>query len=207
MMPPVRTRAAGVLKAAALGYLLGTLPSADIAARLASGGHVDLRVHGSGNPGGANAKQVLGSKWGYAVMAADIGKGGIASIAGAALGGGLGAHVAGTASVLGHCFPVWNGFRGGKGVACSVGQAAITFPAYFPVDLGVAALTSKGPFKSRAFAATTVASTTWVAAAFLWWRKGWPNLWGPKPTIALPAAAAASSAVIMYKFAKARTPS
>ena len=188
------------------GYLLGTIPSADVAARLATGGKVDLRATGSGNPGGANAVKVLGPAWGYGVMAADISKGALACRLGHRLGGGTAAHVAGTASVIGHCFPVWNGFRGGKGVGCSVGQCLATFPAYFPIDLGVAALTSTRRWRSRSYAATAIASLTWVLGGLLWWRKGWSNLWGPAPTPALPAAAAASSAVIIYKFATARIP-
>jgi glycerol-3-phosphate acyltransferase PlsY len=194
------------LLAAVIGYLLGTVPSADIAARLATGGKVDLRAAGSGNPGGANAVKVLGPKWGYGVMAADISKGALACSLGRRVGGGTAAHVAGTASVIGHCFPVWNGFRGGKGVGCSVGQCLVTFPAYFPVDLGVAALTSTRRWRSRSYAATAVASATWVVGGVLWWRKGWSNLWGPSPTAALPTAAAASSAVIIYKFASAKVP-
>ena len=162
---------------------------------------------GSGNPGAANAIGVLGSRWGYGVMVADIAKGAIASVVGRRVAGGTGAHVAGTAAVCGHCFPVWSGFRGGKGVATSVGQCAATFPAYFPIDVGVAAATAASPrWKRRAFAATTVASATWVTAGLLWWRKGWSNLWGPEPTAALPAAAVASSAVILYKFATAPAP-
>ena len=192
--------------AAALGYLFGTLPSADVATRLATGGAVDLRTAGSGNPGATNASAVLGNRWGYAVLAADIAKGALACTAGRAIAGDSGTHVAGTASVVGHCFPVWNGFRGGKGVACSVGQCAMTFPAYFPIDLGVAALTAAGPWRQRALAATAVASVAWVAGGVVWWRRGWHNLWGPSPTGALPLAAAASSAVILYKFASARRP-
>ena len=194
------------LGAAALGYLFGTLPSADVATRLATGGTVDLRAAGSGNPGATNASALLGKRWGYTVLGADIAKGALACTAGRTLAGDLGTHVGGTAAVIGHCFPVWNGFRGGKGVACSVGQCAMTFPAYFPIDLGVAALTAAGPWRSRAFAATAVASAAWIAGGALWWRRGWSNLWGPAPTVALPLAAATSSAVILYKFASARRP-
>jgi len=192
--------------AAALGYLLGTVPCADVATRLATGGTVDLRTIGSGNPGAINASAVLGKRWGYSVLAADIAKGALACVAGRAVAGDAGMHVGGTASVIGHCFPVWNGFRGGKGVACSVGQVGMTFPAYFPIDLGIAALTGAGPWRRRAFAATTIASAAWIAGGLVWWRRGWPNLWGPRPTGALPLAAAASSAVILYKFASAETP-
>jgi glycerol-3-phosphate acyltransferase PlsY len=106
-------------------------------------------------------------------------------------------------SVIGHCFPVWNGFRGGKGVACSVGQCLATFPAYFPIDLGVAAITSTRRWRSRSYAATAAASVTWVLGSLLWWRRGWRNGWGPQPDRDLVLAAAASSAVILYKFATA----
>lgn len=193
-------RAAG---AATVGYLFGTVPSADIAARVASGGTIDLRETGSGNPGGANAANVLGKKWGYGVMAADIAKAAAASRIGGRLAGPTGAHVAGAASVIGHCLPVWNGFRGGKGVACGVGQSLATFPAYFPANLALAAATGTRRWRSKAFAATAISSAAWVAGALVWWRRRWPNLWGPAPTAALPAAAAVSSAVILYRFASA----
>ena len=191
------------MAAATAGYLLGTVPSADVAARIATGGAVDLRTAGSGNPGGANAVKVLGKSWGYGVMAADIAKATAACGLGRRLAGSRGAHVAGTMSVIGHCFPVWNGFRGGKGVACSVGQCLATFPAYFPIDLGVAALTSTRRWRSRSYAATAAASVTWVLGALLWWRRGWRNGWGPRPDRDLVVAAATSSAVILYKFASA----
>lgn len=192
--------------AAGSGYLAGTIPSADLAARWATGGNVDLRQAGSGNPGGANAGAVLGARWGYAVMAADIAKGAAACRVGGRLGGATGAHVGGTAAVAGHCFPLWSGFRGGKGVACSVGQCLATFPAYFPLDIAVATLTATGPWRRRAFAATAVASTTWVLAGLLWWRRRLPNAWGPEPGPGLSLAAAASSGLVLYRFATARRP-
>jgi glycerol-3-phosphate acyltransferase PlsY len=198
-------RLARLVGAAGTGYLLGTIPSADIVARLATGGRTDLRATGSGNPGAANAMRVIGTKWGLVVMAADIGKGAAASALGRRTAGGCGSHVGGSAAVVGHCFPVWTGFRGGKGVAAGVGQCAVTFPAYFGVDLGVAALCASRPrWRQRAFASTVVASVAWILAAVLWWRKGWPNWWGPAPTAALPLAAATSSAVIIYRFATAQ---
>jgi len=195
-------------RAATLGYVLGTLPSAGTVARVVSRGRVDLRRSGSGNPGAMNAIRLLGPKAGYIVMAADIGKGALASTVGRAVAGPIGAHVGGTAAVVGHCFPVWNGFKGGKGVAASVGQCLATFPAYAPIDLGVAAVTAAVPWwKQRAYAATAVASLAWVAGGFVWWRKRLPNLWGPRPSAALPLASAVSSAVILYKFAAAKAPS
>lgn len=190
--------------AVALGYLLGTVPSADVAARLAGGS--DLRAAGTGNPGAANAIAVLGPTWGYGVMVADITKAASACVVARRIAGPTAAHLAGTAAVVGHCFPVWNGFRGGKGVAASVGQCLATFPAYFPVDLAVAAVTSTRRWRRRAYAATVVSAFGWMAAGVVWWRLGWPNAWGPPPSAALPLAAAASSAVIIFKFATARSP-
>ncbi|MEZ5209472.1 MAG: glycerol-3-phosphate acyltransferase, partial [Acidimicrobiales bacterium] len=140
--------------AVAAGYLLGTTPVADLVARRLSGGAVDLRRSGSGNPGTANAAQVLGARAGALVLAGDVAKGAAACAVGAVVAGPVGAHVAGTASVVGHCYPVWTGFRGGKGVAASVGQCLATFPAYFPIDAAVAVATAAVPgWRRRAFAA------------------------------------------------------
>ena len=88
-----RTGPAGLAGAALAGYLLGTLPSADVAARLAATGS-ELRAEGTGNPGGANALVVLGKAWGYGVMGADIAKGAAACAVGRRLGGSAGAHLA-----------------------------------------------------------------------------------------------------------------
>ena len=191
-----------LLAAATTGYALGTIPSADVAARLATRGATDLRDAGSGNPGAVNAMAVLGKGWGYGVLIADVTKGAAACATGRRLAGAVGAHVGGTAAVVGHCLPVWNGFRGGKGVAASAGQCLATFPAYFPIDLGVALATAR--WRRQALAATVAASVTWVGAGVVWWRRGWPNLWGPQPSAALPLAAVATSGVILSRFMVAR---
>ena len=190
--------------AATAGYLVGAAPSADVAARLATKGATDIRTVGTGNPGAANVGAVLGKKWGYGVLIADISKGAAAAFLGRRIAGPLGAHVGGTAAVVGHCFPVWNGFRGGKGAATSSGQCFATFPAYFPIDLGVAYAIAK--WRQRPFPATVVASVLWVAACTAAWRRGWRNGWGPTPTAALPTAAALSSSVILYRFWAAARP-
>ena len=192
------------LASAVAGYLIGTIPCADTAARLATGGATDLRGTGTGNPGAVNAMALLGRAWGGGILAADAAKGAIACGVGRRLAGPAGAHLAGTAALIGHCFPVWNGFQGGKGVAVSLGHCIATFPPYVPVDLGVA--WGVGRWTGRTFPGTAVASATWVLAGLLWWRKGWSTIWGPAPTAALPISAAASSAVIVYKFVTARGP-
>jgi acyl phosphate:glycerol-3-phosphate acyltransferase len=190
--------------AIAAGYLLGTFPTADLVARRWSRGTLDLRSTGSGNPGTANATAVLGTRAGATVLAGDITKGAAAAALGRAFAGPIGAHAGGTAAVIGHCFPVWTGFRGGKGVAASIGQCLATFPAYFPIDAAVGVATAAMPWwRRRAFGATTVSSVCWVLGGVVWWRKGWPNGWGPRPSAALPVASAISSLVIAQRFVAA----
>lgn len=189
--------------AIALGYLLGTLPTAAGVARLASGGTVDLRAEGSGNPGATNAIGLLGKRAGAVVLVGDVGKGAAACVIGGAIGGPAGAHLAGSAAVAGHCYPVWNGFDGGKGVAAGVGQCLVISPAAFPLAGGVAVAVSRSGLSQRAFVATLTSSVCWVGTAAVWWRRGLRNRWGPRPTVALPVAAAVSSAIIVKRFVDA----
>lgn len=199
-MTPVN-RVKRVSSAIGVGYLVGTFPTADLVARRAAGGGVDLRATGSGNPGSANALDVLGAKAGATVLAGDIGKGAAACAIGALVAGPVGAHLAGTSAVIGHCYPVWTGFRGGKGVATSVGQCLATFPAYFPVDVAVAVVTASIPtWKQRAFATTVASCACWVVGGVVWWARGTRNLWGPRPGAMLPLASAVSSAIIVRRF-------
>ena len=193
------TRTARHVAIAGVGYALGTVPSADLASRLFAGD--DPRTAGSGNPGAANVASVIGPAAGFVVLFADIAKGATAGRFGLRWGGAAGADLASTAAVVGHCYPVWSGFRGGKGVATSVGQVLATLPAYFPIDVGVAVATSAFPWwRQRAFAATMSASSAWVVGALVWWRRGLPNAWGPTPGPTLPLAALVSSAVICRRF-------
>lgn len=201
------TTAFRLAAAAGVGYVIGTFPTADIVTRQSTGGEVDLRSSGSGNPGTANALDVLGARAGGAVLVGDIGKGALACGVGAVVAGPAGAHFAGTASVAGHCYPVWNGFRGGKGVATSVGQCLATFPAYFPIDVTVAVGTVVLPgWKRRAFASTAVSSACWVIGGLVWWRRGWRNAWGPRPTALLPVAALLTSTMIAQRFVASQAP-
>ncbi len=191
------SRALSSVAAVALGYGIGNLPSADLAARAAGG--ADLRATGTKNPGAMNASHVLGKKWGLAVSGADIGKGVVAVRVGRRLGGPTAANIAATAAVVGHCFPV--GRRGGKGVATSVGQVLATFPAYLPIDIGVAIGTSVLPFfAQRTRVAAGVASATWVGCATIAWRRRFANRGGVEPTAALPLAALATSVVVAVRF-------
>lgn len=187
-----------LLGSALLGYLLGTTPSADLAARLAGREHVDLRRDGSGNPGALNVGRLLGRRAGGAVLVADVGKGAAASLLGRRLAGDAGAHVGAVAAVAGHCYPVWNGFRGGKGVATSIGHCLATMPLYAPLDVAIALGLARIPGLPRpAWISVGVSSLAWIGAGALWWRRDLPNLWGPRPSRTLPLANAATVALIV----------
>ncbi len=191
--------------AAGAGYLLGTIPSADVATRWATRGSVDLRSVGSGNPGAFNALGVLGRRWGAAVGVADVGKGAAAAFVGRAVAGDLGAHVGGTAAIVGHCYPVWSGFRGGKGVATGIGQFLATFPAALPVEVVVGSIGALSP-RRRALAISIALGAGWVGSGVVWARRGWPNLWGPEASMAMPIAAVTSSVIVLHRFVTDRPP-
>lgn len=188
-----------VAASAALGYLCGLLPSADLASRAATGGAVDLRSAGSGNPGATNAAAELGTGWGLAVLAGDVAKGVAAGRLGRRVGGAAGGYAAGAAAIAGHVFPVTSHWRGGKGVATSAGASLVLFPAYFPLDAAVAAIAAART--DSADRAIVISSVVWVLAALTWWRARWSNAWGPPPTAGLPAFAAGGAAAMLIRLA------
>jgi glycerol-3-phosphate acyltransferase PlsY len=110
-----------------VGYLLGSIPFAYLLGRRHRG--IDLRHAGSGNVGAANLLRTTTKKIGVSAMALDMSKG-IASVLVAQRldPGATGPAVAGIAAVLGHIYPVWLGFRGGKGVATTCGVFSILAP-------------------------------------------------------------------------------
>ena len=109
-----------------LGYLAGSVPFAFLLARPAG---VDVRVAGSGNVGAANVFRTAGPSRGAIVMLLDIGKGAFA-VALAFLTNASVPWIAatGAAAVVGHVYPVWLRFRGGKGVAVAAGVFAVLAP-------------------------------------------------------------------------------
>ena len=186
-----------VLLGALIGYVIGMFPSADLIARLASRGAVDLRSSGSGNPGGLNAARVLGKKWGLLVIVLDTVKGALAGFVGLALGD-AGAYAAGTAVIAGHCWPVYNRFRGGRGVASAGGSFFAVFPPMVPIDgltTGAVALVGKS---SRL--AIKVALVIWVVAAVVWWAADWSLWWGPEPSVGLVVYAVLGAAMVLARF-------
>ncbi len=190
-----------MLLATVFGYFVGSILTADLAAKSARrfrSGEVDLRSVGSGNPGAANAMANLGTGWGIAVLAGDIAKGAAAGAGGRWIAGDNGAYGAAAAAVGGHCFPLWSGFKGGKGVATSAGTTLTVFPVYVPIDLGVVAVSWVA--SKHAALATLTASSVFVAAALVFYRRSWDNLWGPPASAGLPLYAVATSAMIAYRF-------
>lgn len=123
-----------VVLAIALAYLLGSIPFAYIAGR-AKG--IDLRTIGSGNLGAANVFRTLGTRWGVAVMAADIAKGVVAVLLARALTDDPWPAVAAGAAMAGHVFPVWLRFKGGKGVAVGGGAVIGLMPLAAVLLLGL----------------------------------------------------------------------
>ena len=109
-----------------LGYLTGSVPFAFLLARPAG---VDLRVAGSGNVGAANVLRTAGARRAALVMILDVAKGVLAvAIAQLANAGSATIAATGAAAVLGHVYPVWLRFHGGKGVAVAVGVFAMLAP-------------------------------------------------------------------------------
>ena len=122
-----------------IGYLLGSIPSAYIVARLRRG--IDIREVGVGNMGAANTFREIGVWEGIVVLLVDMAKGAATILIARALGVSqpwlLGA---GFASLLGHNFPVFLGFRGGKGSATAVGIFLLLAPRETGIALGIAAI-------------------------------------------------------------------
>lgn len=119
----------------AAAYLLGSIPFGLLAGLLRGR---DLRKEGSGNIGATNAMRVLGKPAGYTVFALDFAKGAVPVFAAEALGAPEGILIAcGLFAILGHNFPVWLGFKGGKGIATSGGVILSLFgPVVFAISIG-----------------------------------------------------------------------
>jgi glycerol-3-phosphate acyltransferase PlsY len=122
------------------GYLLGSVPFAYLLARRLAG--IDLRLAGSRNIGAANAWRTTRPAVAGAVLALDVAKGAAAVWLAGLAGGDLGARAtAGVAAVVGHVYPFWLRFRGGKGVAVACGVFAVLTPAAAAMAAAVFAAT------------------------------------------------------------------
>jgi acyl phosphate:glycerol-3-phosphate acyltransferase len=167
-----------------LGYLAGSVPFGFLLARRAG---IDVRVAGSGNVGAANVLRTAGAWRGVAVMTLDIAKGAAAVLlANPAPGGRPLAALAGAAAVVGHIYPVWLRFHGGKGVAVAAG----VFGILSPVATAVAAL-----LFLFTVGFTRYVSLGSIAAALALPPMAW---WAGAPR-AVVAAAAGTGALILFR--------
>jgi glycerol-3-phosphate acyltransferase PlsY len=170
-----------------LAYLIGSIPTGFILTRLIVG--QDLRTVGSGGTGATNARRALGSRWGAVVALIDVAKGILAVIVARGLtDDALVIAIAGAVVVVGHCWPVWLGFQGGKGVATGGGAAmalslwclllipiiiipvvvtryvslgSLTAAASAPIIFGILAMTDQTPTEYLIFAVVAAATIIW----------------------------------------------
>jgi glycerol-3-phosphate acyltransferase PlsY len=146
-----------------IGYLLGSIPTAYIVARKRKG--IDIRDVGSRNMGGANVMREIGTPEGVFVMLIDIAKGAGAILIAQTLNiSELWIFGAGFAALVGHNFPVFAGFRGGKGSATVIGIFLVLAPLSMLVTLVIVAIPF---FTTRKFSAAILIGIALVVVAFV----------------------------------------
>lgn len=146
-----------------VGYAIGSLPVGYAVVQLAGG--VDLRREGSGNVGATNAYRTSGLALGLAVLTADVAKGAASVLLSDT---GSAAVVAGVAAVVGHVYPVWLGFRGGKGVATAAGAFALLAP--WPTAIAALAFVVTVAATRYVSLGSVVAAT--LLSVSIWWSPG-----------------------------------
>lgn len=107
-------------------YLIGSIPFSYLIPKWI--GKIDIRTMGSGNTGTTNVVRTLGMKVGVLAFIGDFLKGIIPALIGLLWLGELGGIIGGSMAVIGHCYPVWLKFKGGKGVATSAGILIVLMP-------------------------------------------------------------------------------
>lgn len=106
-------------------YFIGSIPFGKLFCWI---GGVDIQCRGSGNIGFANVQRVMGWRYSVPTLACDIAKGALATYLGLILDGPVLAFLFGLVALMGHVFPVWLRFRGGKGIATGLGMMAVLLP-------------------------------------------------------------------------------
>ena len=183
MMPDFTSAPLALLLVAALSYLLGSIPFGIVITRALGLG--DLRQIGSGNIGATNVLRTGNKGAAAATLVLDAAKGGIAVLIARASVGEDAAQIAAGASFLGHLFPVWLGFRGGKGVATFLGTllalawpvgivACATWLATAAVSrissLSALVATASAPLWLVLFDRADMAALAVLLAALVWYR-------------------------------------
>src|SRR5437879_7104649 len=145
------------------GYLCGSIPFGLILTRLA--GTADIRAIGSGNIGATNVLRTGRKGLAAATLICDALKGTLAVVIAGTFGGPNAAMLAALGAFLGHLFPVWLKFRGGKGVAVYIG---VLLGLFWPAALVFCVLWLATAFTSR-YSSLSALVASFVAPIFLWW--------------------------------------
>jgi glycerol-3-phosphate acyltransferase PlsY len=176
-------------------YLLGSVSWSYLVVRAVQGR--DVRTVGSGNAGATNVLRAAGKGAGIAVLLLDVGKGAAAVVAARALGATSGVvGAAAVAVMLGHVYPVFLGFRGGKGVAASAGAMAALAP--LPLVLALAVFVLVVAWKRYVSLGSVAAGLAFPLLMLLCRRLGWGRLAGGEGAWVL-AAGAAVGLLILFK--------
>lgn len=157
---PIADGLSSVLPFALLGYLLGSIPFGMVMARLFGLGN--LRDIGSGNIGATNVLRTGNKAAAALTLLLDGAKGAVAVLIAQAMAGDLAAQVAGLAAFLGHVFPVWLRFRGGKGVATFLGVVlALCWPLGLALCATWLAVAALGRISSLAALVAAASAPVW----------------------------------------------
>ena len=161
MLPVFETAPALLALVAAAAYLLGSVPFGVVITRLLGLG--DLRAIGSGNIGATNVLRTGHKGAALATLLLDAGKGGIAVLIARFVVAEDAAQLAALCSFLGHLFPVWLGFRGGKGVATFLGTLlALAWPAGLLACATWAAVAALSRISSLSALVAAAATPVWL---------------------------------------------
>ncbi|MEP4036905.1 glycerol-3-phosphate 1-O-acyltransferase PlsY [Pseudophaeobacter sp.] len=184
-MPLIESTAVALLLWAVIGYLLGSIPFGLVLTRLMGLGN--LREIGSGNIGTTNVLRTGSKAAAAATLILDGGKGAAAVLLARSLAGEDAAQLAGLMAFLGHCFPVWLKFKGGKGVATFLGlMLALAWPVGIACCLTWVATAAVSRISSLSALVAALAAPLWayllgypavillpiLLAAVVFWRHG-----------------------------------
>ena len=160
-MPEITSGPMALILVAVLAYLLGSVPFGLVITRALGLG--DLRKIGSGNIGATNVLRTGNKPAALATLLLDAGKGGIAVLIARAMLGNDAAQLAGLAAFLGHLYPVWLGFKGGKGVATFLGTLlALAWPVGLAACLSWLVAAGLTRISSLAALVAAATSTLWM---------------------------------------------
>ncbi|MDG1076834.1 MAG: glycerol-3-phosphate 1-O-acyltransferase PlsY [Planktotalea sp.] len=160
-MPIIETSVLALLIWAVLGYLFGSVPFGVLISRLMGLGN--LRDIGSGNIGATNVLRTGSKPAAFATLVLDGAKGAIAALIARAVAGEDAAQVAGLMALIGHCYPIWLKFNGGKGVATFLGLLlALSLPVGTACCATWVAFAALKRISSLAALAAAGTSTFWM---------------------------------------------